>query len=255
MSHEHRNLDLHSLECFDMLMRERNISRAAERLGMSQSATSEMLSRFRERFKDPLLVRGRGGMVPTTLALELLPDVRVALDTLRRLLNQSGQFDISMLSERFRLAMTDYIQLILMPYLVKRLNQQAPNCNLDVVPSNILKVEEALETGELDIAIAYYPSPPLGLRHTPLFCDRHVYVVRVGHPAAAAAVTAETFAALPHIKVAPSGLSYFSAAVDSALELAGLTRRNQCIRSALFSRRSARNSYGPCIYAAIPCRR
>ena len=208
-----------------MLMRERSVSHASERLDMSQSATSEMLSRLRDRFNDPLLVRGRDGMVPTPRALELLPDIRTAIENLRKLLNPSADFDIAGCSERFRLTMTDYTQLILATPLVKKLEQEAPHCNLDILTSHILRVEESLESGELDLAIAYYPSPPLKLRHTPLFSDQYVLVMRAGHPALGSVHTAERFAALPHIKVAPSGLSYLSAAVDSGLRSQGLTRR------------------------------
>jgi len=78
-----RNLDLYALECFDMLMRERSVSRAAERMDISQSSMSEALARLRERLGDPVLVRTRDGMVPTERAQTLLPHVRSAIDQLR----------------------------------------------------------------------------------------------------------------------------------------------------------------------------
>ena len=220
-----RNLDLHLLECFDMLMRERSVSRTAERLGISQSTASEALARLRERFNDPLLVRARDGMMPTPRAAELLPEVRSVLASLHGLLDRSQAFDPALASTRFRLATSDYTQLLLMPTLCRRLHGAAPQCGLDILPIHLLRVEEALNTGELDLAIAYFPTPPPGLRRTPLFTDEYVCVMRPDHPASHKTLDARAFAGLSHISVAPSGLAYFSGAVDAALEAIGLTRR------------------------------
>lgn len=220
-----RNLDLHALECFDVLMRERSVSRAAERLGMSQSSASELLARLRERFGDPLLVRAREGMVPTPHALALLPQVRSTLEQLRGLLDRNQAFDPGAAAERFRIATSDYAQLLLMPTLAGKFQAEAPGCGIDILPVHIQRIEPALEAGEIDLAIAFHPDPPPGLRRSPLFSDRYVCIARRGDPRTTAPMSAEQFAALPHISVAPSGLSYFSSVVDSALESAGLARR------------------------------
>jgi DNA-binding transcriptional LysR family regulator len=220
-----QNLDLHALECFDLLMRERSVSRTAERLGISQSSASEMLARLRDRFGDPLLVRSRDGMRPTPRAQALLPQVRLALDQLRGLLEKETTFRPEAASTRFRLTTTDYTQLLLMPTLTGRLQREAPGCGVDVLPINVLHIETALEAGDVDLAIAYCPDPPKGLRRRPLFTDRYRCIARRGHPAAAGATTPAAFAALSHINVAPSGLTYFGSIVDSALKKAGLSRR------------------------------
>ena len=220
-----RNLDIHLLECFDMLMRERNVSRAAERLGLSQSSTSEALARLRERFDDPLLVRGREGMMPTPKALDLLPDVRKAIELLRSLVDRVQAFDPASASNRFRLATSDFTQLLLMPALRQRMATRAPNSAIDVVPTHILRVEEALDTGEIDLAIAFFPQPPLSLRRSPLLRDQYVCISQRGHPGILPGMGAAEFAALPHISVAPSGMTFFSSVVDSALQAQGLSRR------------------------------
>lgn len=220
-----RNLDIHLLESFDMLMRERSVSRAAERLGISQSSASEALARLRERFDDPLLVRGREGMMPTPKALALLPDVRSAIALLRGLIDRGRGFEPASSALRFRLATSDYTQLLLMPQLRRRMAQQAPGCAVDIVPTHILRVEEALDTGEIDLAIAFFPQPPLSLRRSPLLRDRYVCIAQAGHPAVRADLSPAQFAALPHIAVAPSGVAFFSSVVDSALEAQGLSRR------------------------------
>lgn len=220
----HRNLDLHSLECFDLLLRERSVSRAADRLGVSQSSASEILARLRDRLGDPLLVRTREGMVPTQRALDLLPQVRAAIDQLRGIVEPMAEFDASLSAARFRITATDYAQLLLMPTLTRQLQAQAPHCSVDLITVNLRMVEQALEAGEVDLAIAYYPDPPAGLRRGPLFTDRYVCIARSGHPAVSQQLSAEGFAALPHISVSPSGLSYFANVVDSALEARGLVR-------------------------------
>lgn len=220
----HRNLDLFSLECFDMLMHERSVSRAAQRMGLSQSSMSEALARLRERFGDPLLVRTREGMVPTERAQALLPQVRLAIDGLRDVLERAADFDPAQAGERFRITATDYAQLLLASALIGHLRAHAPGCRAEFVTVNLRAVEQALEAGDVDLAIAYYPEPPPALRRGPLFADRYVCIVRQGHPAAGQPLTPEAFAALPHVSVSPSGLSYFANLVDSALEALGLVR-------------------------------
>ncbi len=220
-----RSLDSHSLECFDMLLRERSVSRAAERMGLSQSSMSDMLSRLRERFGDPLLVRTREGMAPTERALQMVPQVRVLIDQLQALQQAPARFDAAQAQQRFRLTTSDYAQLLLLPALVQKLQATAPGCSVDILPVNIRDVERALEAGDIDVAIAYYPEPPASLRRSPLFTDRYVCIARTGHPALEQRLTAEEFAALPHVSVAPSGLAYFSHVVDAALEASSLSRR------------------------------
>lgn len=220
-----RNLDLQALECFDMLMRERSVSRAADRMGLSQSSMSETLARLRERLGDPLLVRTRDGMMPTDRAQAMVPAVRTAIEQLRALLAGDGGFEPARAGERFRLTASDYAQLLLMPTLTSRLQQEAPGCAVEVRTVNLRDVERALEAGDVDLAIAYYPDPPPSLRRSPLFQDRYVCLARKGHPKVTPAMTPEAFAALPHAAVSPSGLSYFSNVVDSALTSLGLSRR------------------------------
>lgn len=220
-----RNLDLFTLECFDMLLRERSVSRAAQRMDMSQSSMSEALARLRERFADPLLVRTREGMVPTDRAQELWPQVREGIEHLQAILERVADFEPSTASERFRITATDYAQLLLLPALVDRLREVAPRCSAEFVTVNLRAVEQTLEAGEIDLAVAYYPDPPAALRRSPLFNDRYVCIVRNEHPVTTQTLTAEEFAALPHVSVSPSGLSYFAGVVDSALDALGLERR------------------------------
>ena len=177
----HKNIDLQLLECFDALMRERNVSRAAERMGLSQSAMSETLARLRDRFDDALLVRGREGMQPTPRALELAPKVHDIVERMRALSAGPEEFDAQACKLRFRLAASDYTQFLLMPRLVERITTVAPGVSVDVLPVNIRRVEEALDLGEIDLAVAYFIDPPQSLKCRPLFKERYVGVARKGH--------------------------------------------------------------------------
>jgi len=220
-----KNLDLQLLDCFEALMRERSVSRAAERMGLSQPAMSEALARLRDRFDDPLLVRGREGMQPTPRALELSPQVHEIVERMRLLTAGAEAFDAAACSTRFRLATSDYSQFLLMPRLTEMLANQAPGVSVDVLPVNIRRVEEALDLGEIDLAVAYFVEPPPALKRRPLFDEHYLGVARKGHPGITPTLGAAQYAALRHVSVAPSGLTYFSGALESILAAAGLTRR------------------------------
>ena len=159
----HKNIDLQLLECFDTLMRERNVSRAAERMGLSQSAMSEALARLRDRFDDPLLVRGREGMQPTPRAHALAPQSHEVVEKLRALSDAPERFDPAACSMRFKLVTSDYTQFLMMPRLMEALSIQAAGASVDVLPVHIRRVEEALDLGEVDLAVAYFIEPPPAL--------------------------------------------------------------------------------------------
>jgi DNA-binding transcriptional LysR family regulator len=164
-------------------------------------------------------------MVPAERAQALWPQVREGIERLQAILERAADFEPARATERFRLTATDYAQLLLLPRLVQTLQQQAPGCTADLVTVNLRALEAALEGGEVDLAIAYHPNPPPSLRRGPLFADRYVCVARRGHPAVSPSLSAAQFAALLHVSVSPSGLSYFAGVVDSALESQGLARR------------------------------
>lgn len=206
-------------------MRERSVSRAAEHVGLSQSAMSEVLARLRKRFDDPLLVRGRRGMQPTPRARELAPMVHDAVARLQALATFGDDFDPETCATRFRVATSDYTQFLLMPRLTRTMARQAPSGSIDVLPVNILRVEEALDYGEIDLAIAYFPEPPEGLRRRPLYRERYVGVAAKGHPALLPHLKVGAYAGFRHVSVAPSGLNFFRRAVDAVLAHQGLSRR------------------------------
>jgi len=206
-------------------MRERSVSRAAEHMGLSQSAMSEVLARLRKRFKDPLLVRGRRGMQPTPLARDLAPSIHDVAARLRMLVTTGERFDPATCTTRFRVAASDYTQFLLMPRLVESMARRAPATSVDVLPVSIRQVEEALDFDEIDVAVAYFQDPPQGMKRQVLFSEHYVGIAARGHAALSGKLTAEAFAALRHISVAPSGLNYFRRPLDLKLVELGLARR------------------------------
>ncbi|WP_139410377.1 LysR family transcriptional regulator [Aeromonas veronii] len=148
-------LDLNLLAVFDMLMQERNVTRAAERLHLSQSTVSHALGRLRVALDDPLFVMSRREMMPTERAKALAGPVRQALAMLEQGLRQAKGFDPATARRIFRIATPGSVEHGLVPVLVERLHRQAPHCRLEVCELADSNYERELEKGELDLVIGF----------------------------------------------------------------------------------------------------
>ncbi|MFB2823728.1 LysR family transcriptional regulator [Aeromonas veronii] len=148
-------LDLNLLAVFDMLMQERNVTRAAERLHLSQSTVSHALGRLRVALDDPLFVMSRREMMPTERAKALAGSVRQALAMLEQGLRQAKGFDPATARRIFRIATPGSVEHGLVPVLVERLHRQAPHCRLEVCELADSNYERELEKGELDLVIGF----------------------------------------------------------------------------------------------------
>jgi DNA-binding transcriptional LysR family regulator len=224
-----RTLDLNLLVALDALLAERNVTRAAARLHLSQSATSAALARLREAFGDPLLLRTSGGMLPTLRGASLAAPVRQVLAEIERMVSTASSFDPRTAAETFRIAASDYVEFAILPQLVDHLEVHAPSCRLAVRAMDFTTVGQQLEAGEVDLAVLALQNAPPDLRSRPLYTERFVCVVRRDHPAAARAAPAgrmplETFCALDHVLVSPRGAA-FTAQTDEGLAAIG-RRRN-----------------------------
>lgn len=217
-------IDLNLLPVLAVLLETRHVTRAALRLGLTQSATSHALARLRAHFRDPLLVRGAGGLIPTARAQALAAPLAETLAGMAQLVQPPGPFDASHAVRTFRLSAADYLEIELAPKLLERARREAPGIELWFRATGDGPVE-ALSNGELDLLIA--PARPelerAGLRTRQLFEDGFVSLVRPGHPSLRRRWTPESFAALPHAFVAPRGRP--GGAVDVALEALGLRRK------------------------------
>lgn len=195
-----KGLDLNLLVTLDAIFAERSVSRAGERLHLSQSATSGALARLRETFRDPLLVQVGRKMVLTPLAEGLVEPVREFLLQAEAILGMNPVFDPGTSTRKFRMMMSDYVETVLMTEAVPRIQKAASGITFEFV-SNAGGGHEVLERGEVDLAIA--PSRHLSPHHPlePLFEDEFTCVVWSGNPLVGDRISRELYFQLGHVVV------------------------------------------------------
>lgn len=227
-----RTLDLNLLRVFDVVMAERNLTRAAERLSITQPAVSNALKRLKESVGEDLLTRIPSGVRPTPRAEALWPEVRSALGHLRAALSP-GEFNPTTDATSFRIAMADATAALFMPPLVAQIERSHALTNLRVLPLATRDPGGMLERGDADLAVGYFPETISALasqgsdsplRHTHLHDSEYVCVMREGHPLAkAGALTLDTFCVADHLLVNFAGRPYGLA--DQALAALNRQRR------------------------------
>lgn len=219
-----KSLDLNLLKAFDALMDERNVTRAAERLALTQPAVSAMLQRLRDQLADPLFVRSQRGVVPTPRALALAGPVKRVLDEIGQWL-APPEFDPASAQFTLTLAATDYALRAIVAPFIAALRVQAPGVRLAARPLETERLMEQLERGALDIALLTPDTTPPQLHIRNLYDEDYVCVLRSSHPdAQSEALTLERFCALEHILVSYSG-EPFRGITDEALNRLGAERR------------------------------
>jgi DNA-binding transcriptional LysR family regulator len=196
--------DLNLLIVFDAVMQERNVTRAGQKVGLSQPAMSHALNRLRYMLKDELFVRTPDGMVPTVRAEQLAPPLRRALSDMQLALEPES-FNPKEAARRFTIAVNNYGAVVLSAPLVMAAAEAAPSVQLDLRPSGTLDVVALLDRGDLDLAIGNFAKPGERFALAPLLEDPFVLAMRRGHPAARRKLTAEAFAALAHLEISSSG--------------------------------------------------
>ena len=175
------DLDLNLLRVFDAVYTAGSVSRAAERLGLTQPAASQALMRLRLLLGDALFVRAAGGMAPTPRAERLALAVQQALGTLEQALHEASQFDPAASRASFRLHLSDIGEARFLPPLMAALRQQAPGVKLQAAPLAHSDITPALDSGKIDFALGFLPSV-VDTQRTPLLTDRYIILVRAGHP-------------------------------------------------------------------------
>jgi DNA-binding transcriptional LysR family regulator len=218
-----RTVDLNLLVALDALLAERNVTRAAARLNLSQSAMSAALARLRTLFGDPLLLRTSGGMLATSKGQELVAPVRLVLTEIGRIVQRPERFDPAGTERVFTIAASDYVEYAILPRLVDFLEVHAPRARLAVRPMDFGAVGRRLESGDVDLGILGAAFAPPSLRSRPLFVERFVCVARKGHPGVGERLTLDGYCTLEHVLVSPSG-GAFSAPADDALAALGRRR-------------------------------
>ncbi|WNO54497.1 LysR family transcriptional regulator [Stakelama saccharophila] len=194
--------DLNLLRVFDTLYEERSVTRASERLGLTQSAVSHALRRLRDMLDDPLFVRAARGLQPTPRAIEIAPGVRTGLDQLRSALAPS-QFDPAIAERGFTLAAGSYFCALLVPKLVARTRVTAPGISFRIVPQGAQLLSE-LDESVVDLALGAFSRVPPRLTAQPLYREELVWIAAAGHPLSAGPVSTEALEAQPRLRIAPA---------------------------------------------------
>jgi DNA-binding transcriptional LysR family regulator len=223
-----RSVDLNLLVVFDALMAERNVTRAAERNGLSQPAVSKALNRLRYLFDDPLFVRRDRAMEPTARARDLAGPIHGALADISRTLILPAAFEPAIAKATIRIATIDLYHTKLLPSLVRYLRQHAPFVDLQVRANDCSQLHEQLAAGEVDLAFAPLGNKTPELSAEPLWNDRLVTLVGEDNPLRDP-LSIEDYAAAPplvdagHVQVSPDGTG--KSVVDAILTARGLRRR------------------------------
>lgn len=175
------DVDLNLLRLFDAVYRARSVSRAAERLGLTQPAASQGLQRLRTLIRDPLFMRAAGGVQPTPKAERLAPAVASALATLELALGESAGFEPARAQRTFRIHMSDIGEGRFLPELMVALREQAPGVRIETLPLRREEIADALDAGRIDFAFGFLPTVR-DTQRSELLRDRYIVLLRQGHP-------------------------------------------------------------------------
>jgi DNA-binding transcriptional LysR family regulator len=214
--------DLNLLLVFDAVMQDRSVTRAGGRIGLSQPAMSHALNRLRQVLKDELFIRTPDGMKPTPRAEQLAAPVRNALSVMQLAL-EPETFIPTEADRQFVLAVNNYAAVVIAPPLAAAIAAAAPGVRVDLRPSGTLEIGDQLDHTELDLAIGGFDRPGERFACASILEDGFVAVMRQGHAAAHAELSADTFAGLPHLEISSAGED--TVFIDRWLAEHGHTRR------------------------------
>ncbi len=215
-----RRVDLNLLVVFEMMMLERNVSRAAEKLFLGQPAVSSALGRLRSLYNDPLFVRNGRSMEPTPRAFELEGLLRPALDTISAAIGQASVFNPATCRDTWRIGVSDDVELGLLPHLLRQLSIEAPHVTLVIRRTHYLSISSQLASGEISLGICYTGELPANAKRKTLRRSRSV-LLRADQ--ASAPLSLDDYCARPHALVSFAGdLSGF---IDDELAKLGRSRQ------------------------------
>ncbi|WP_206996585.1 LysR family transcriptional regulator [Trinickia mobilis] len=216
-------VDLNLLRVFQAVLEEKSLTRAGQRLGLSQPAISYALGRLRALFDDPLFVRTPEGMAPTSAAERLADPVGRAIAAAREALRHGEPFDPATSSREFRLSMSDIGEQVFLPAICEKLQQLAPQVRIAAEPVPLTGVEEKLRLGQLDFAIGNLPALKPITKYASLFNEEYACMTRKRPGLPARRITRERFQDMLHVAVASTDSSHLL--IDETLRASGLYRR------------------------------
>jgi DNA-binding transcriptional LysR family regulator len=220
-----RALDLNLLKVFEALMTEGTVTRAAQKLSLTQPTVSNALRRLRDTFDDPLFVRSGAGIKPTRRALDLWEPLAASLHAIRDTLD-AERFDALRSTASLSIAMSDYVASIVVPRLAARLSRAAPSMQIHAIPNTLVDFVPVLADNRADFAISVYNEEvqrPAFLKSRALWSPDFVCVMRAGHPLDRAdRIPLKKFLAARHVDVSLAGKTLPS--YDVFLRSRGLKR-------------------------------
>jgi DNA-binding transcriptional LysR family regulator len=197
-------VDLNLLVYLDILLTEKNVSRSAEQLGITQPAMSNGLKRLRNLFDDPILVRTSEGMMPTKRAQELQPLIREMLRATKAVLQPISSFDPAVGTHTFRIMASDYIEATLLVPLMYELRKVAPNVTLDILTPSDVTFHD-IEQGKVDLAINRFNQLPQSFHQNTIWRDGFSCLMHKKHPSVDN-FTLESYLKAEHIWVSKTGM-------------------------------------------------
>lgn len=218
-----RNIDLNLLVAFDALYDARNVTRAADRLALTQPTVSGMLTRLRGLFGDPLFVRTQHGILPTPRADALAEPVKELLAGAEALVTPA-EFDPRSAEMVVSISANDYLQHSLIVPLIRKLRKSAPRVQLAILPAEVTGLADKMARGIIDLAVTIPEFANPGLPRSLLYTERYVCVARKGHPLTGKKLSLKDFCRFDHVIVSPTGGS-FEGPGDQALAERGASRR------------------------------
>jgi DNA-binding transcriptional LysR family regulator len=189
---------------FEAVLEHKSITKAALKLGISQSALSHALDRLRARFADPLFVRTGAAMMPTPLVLALSDPVRRSMAIIRDEVLAGSRFDPATTTRNFRICVNEVGAFLLVPRIVKELAKFAPRASLAPTVVASAELSGALESGQIDLAVGHFPQLKASVFQQTLFRRRYVAVVREGHPRVGQSLTTEQLLKMPIVRCTPT---------------------------------------------------
>ncbi|WP_179107013.1 LysR family transcriptional regulator [Variovorax sp. KK3] len=229
------DIDLHLLRCLDALVTERHVTRAADRLGMSQSGMSTALARLRTVFDDPILVRTPSGMQLSENAAEIAGAARRALNEIDFAMARRGPFDAATSSMTFNLMGSDYFGLMILPGLIERVRAQAPHVLVKVASPQPARIRESLANSETDLVIGFFHDIADGLYQTVVVQETLCCVASKHHSSIQGGLSLDDYAAADHVYFGspPEMVSSIEVMLERALPLLGIQRRS-CVQVPTF---------------------
>ena len=220
---ELKDIDLNLLVIFNQLLVEKKVSKVAENLGLGQPAVSNALARLRKLFGDELFLRTSTGMQPTPFADQLAESIGYALSMIHGAVNARDSFDPATSQRSFTIGMTDIGEIYFLPILMKQLQKIAPGISISTVRNTAINLKDAMEAGQIDLAIGLLPQLKAGFFQQRLFMQRYVCMFRKGHALSGKKLSLPNFFGADHVAIISAGTGHGQ--VDEILDAASPRRK------------------------------